>query len=133
MHLSAFESVGLFENGENSLENEIQILKSRRLMTKLVKELHLNIQYFLENSPYDNELYPNTPIIIQFESDSVSIEDIYSKIEIRIKSNKSFDIIGMDEKLIVNKDFGDTFKFNLGGEDVFDEREISVPQPPERS
>ena len=65
--LSAFETLGLFGSGENSIENEIQILHSRRLMTKVVEELQLNILYFLEDSSYDKEYYPNPPISLKFK------------------------------------------------------------------
>jgi tyrosine-protein kinase Etk/Wzc len=42
--LSAFEDLGLLKN-TNNIENEIEVLKSRALMTLVVKELRLNVRY----------------------------------------------------------------------------------------
>ena len=61
--LSAFEDMGLLGMDNANLENEMQILKSKALMTQVVKELKLNFRYFIENTPYDKEQYPNFPII----------------------------------------------------------------------
>ena len=43
--LSAFEDLGIL-NGKKNIDNEIEILKSRTLMKRVVKELKLNISYF---------------------------------------------------------------------------------------
>ena len=74
--------MGLFGSGDNSLENEIQIIKSRGLIRQVVKELKLNIRYFIEDSPYDIEQYPNFPIVLNFKSDSSSIDNIQTNFKI---------------------------------------------------
>ena len=74
--LSGFENISLLSSEINGLENEIQILKSRGLIQRVVEELQLNIQYFLRNSPYDIEQYPNSPIVILSDIDSSSIDNI---------------------------------------------------------
>jgi len=114
--LSSFESLGLFGNGDNSLENEIQILKSRGLMNKVVDELKLNIQYFLEDSPYDKELFPNFPIVVNLDSKSTNIDKISTNFKIVLKSKKTFEFIGFDETSIGVKSFGKAFQANLGNE-----------------
>ena len=43
--LGAFEDLGIFGSNNNSLENEIHILTSRRLMKRVVEDLQLNIKY----------------------------------------------------------------------------------------
>lgn len=74
--LSSFEDLGLVSSSDNSLENEIHILTSRRLMTKVVRELNLNIKYYIENSPYDKEIFPNSPIILEIQNESETISNI---------------------------------------------------------
>ena len=47
--LAAFEDIGLISGmNTNSIENEIEILRSRRLLRNVVNELDLNIRYFIE-------------------------------------------------------------------------------------
>src|SRR5680860_723336 len=46
--LEAFEGLGLLGGmGSNSLENEMGILRSKRLITDVAKELQLNVRYFM--------------------------------------------------------------------------------------
>ncbi len=121
-----FESLGLYETGENSIENEIQILQSRRLMTKVVEELQLNIQYFLEDSPYDKEQYPNFPISLKFKSDLGPISEIGTNFEIQLKSREKFEFIDFDGRSLGNKSFGEYFHADLGNEDRTNKGRISV-------
>ena len=65
--LAAFEDMGLFSGmGSNSLENEMGILRSKRLMTDVVRKLGINTRYFQEGNIRITELYENKPIEIQF-------------------------------------------------------------------
>ena len=125
--LSAFEDLGLFTSGgDNSLQNEMEILKSRRLMMEVVKELKLNVRYFFKQTPYNKEIYPNFPVILNILSDSSSINNIGTSFEIIIKSVNKFEFIGFDEISIGNQLFGKEFKVNLGGEGRIDMRLISI-------
>lgn len=47
--------------GTNSLDKEMAILKSRRLMVDVVRALKINIEYFQEGNIRDVELYSNLP------------------------------------------------------------------------
>jgi tyrosine-protein kinase Etk/Wzc len=62
--LSTFSDLGII-NTKSNLENEIEILKSRTLMQRVAKQLHLNISYSLERSPLQLDLYRASPIEIQ--------------------------------------------------------------------
>src|SRR5690606_39687242 len=44
---------------------EIQILKSKSLTERVVKELHLNVSYVSEGKVRDTELYENVPIKVE--------------------------------------------------------------------
>ncbi|MGM1057517.1 MAG: GumC family protein [Bacteroidota bacterium] len=64
--LEAFEGLGLLGGmGGNSLENEMGILRSKRLITDVAKQLQLNVRYFIEGNVQTTEVYSNNPIEIQ--------------------------------------------------------------------
>ncbi len=125
--LSAFEDLGLFGSGDNSLENEMEIIKSRKLITETVIELKLNIRYFIEgDAPYGNEQFPDFPIILSFKSDSSTVKNISSKFEINIISKNKFEFIDFDEISYGVKAFNLDFTANLGNEKRFDKRIINI-------
>jgi len=64
--MSAFVDLGLLSGmGTNSIENEIGILNSRRMMTEVVKALKLNISYIDESQVPAREIYLNSPYLVQ--------------------------------------------------------------------
>ena len=64
--LSAFADMGMFSGmGTNSIENELGIFRSKRLITNVARELNLNIRYFEEGTVRTTELFANTPFRIQ--------------------------------------------------------------------
>ena len=64
--MSAFADLGLLGGmGTNSIENEIGILRSKRMMTDVVRALNLNVTYFDEDAIKSSELYRDTPYLIQ--------------------------------------------------------------------
>lgn len=81
--LEAFEGLGLMGGmGGNSLENEMGILRSKRLITDVAKELQLNIRYFMEGNVQTTEVYLNRPIEIQImkQDDEALAEELTFKI-----------------------------------------------------
>ncbi len=52
----------------NSLENQIVALKSKRLVKKVVEDLNHNISYFIEGNIITTEAYKTSPILIKFIS-----------------------------------------------------------------
>lgn len=51
--------------GSNNLDNELGILKSRRLLTDVVKSLNLNVEYFKEGKVRTVEIYDDVPFDLQ--------------------------------------------------------------------
>ena len=66
-----FKDLGIMSNaGTKSIENNLGILRSRRLMNEVVRSLNLHIQYFIEGKVNDIEVYDNVPFsmhVIGFE------------------------------------------------------------------
>ena len=64
--MAAFADLGLLSGmGTSSIENEIGILKSRRMMANVVKALNINVQYFDDSGVPVKELYTDSPYLIQ--------------------------------------------------------------------
>ncbi|MEP6262968.1 MAG: polysaccharide biosynthesis tyrosine autokinase [Gillisia sp.] len=59
---------GILQLKDNSLENQIVTLRSKRLVEQVVKDLNHNILYYIEGNVIATEAYKNSPILIQFIS-----------------------------------------------------------------
>ncbi len=118
--LSSFENLGLFGvNGDESLENEIQILKSRTLIKEVVQDLELCTTIYLQNSPVDQELYPNLPfkVIIRNDTNNLSNSVQNTKFKVQIRSKDKFDFIDFSNQVQQNLEFSKFFMANLGNEE----------------
>ena len=124
--LSGIESLGLFGSGDNSLENEMEILKSRKLMVNVVKELKLNIRYFIENDPIDIEVYPNYPVVLNLNTDSVASNNVSSQLSLDIISKDKFEVFDFTDTSIGTKSFDEAFSIDLGNEDQSNKINISI-------
>lgn len=85
--LSAFKDLGLVGNSQASLENEIELLKSRNLIQRVAKELQLNVSYYNQGRVIEAEFFHSgSPFNINFLiSDSV-FDELYTTFSIIIKS-----------------------------------------------
>jgi capsular exopolysaccharide synthesis family protein len=66
-------------NVKSSVDNESQILQTRNLMRKVVKDMQLYITYYDKNSIKDIELYKNNPFKLELERspDSLTAAQLY--------------------------------------------------------
>ncbi|WP_423818776.1 polysaccharide biosynthesis tyrosine autokinase [Salinimicrobium sp. TIG7-5_MAKvit] len=66
-------SILAFDN--NSLENQIVNLKSKRLVEGVIDELDLNVTYHVEGNVIAVEAYENTPVVIEFLSEKSLVHE----------------------------------------------------------
>lgn len=64
--LSAFADMGIGGGMKSNLDNEIEILKSRKLVESTVKRLNLNTALIVKGNVVDREIYEETPIEVFF-------------------------------------------------------------------
>jgi tyrosine-protein kinase Etk/Wzc len=64
--LSAFSDLGIGGGMKSNLDNEIEILKSRKLVESTVKKLNLNTALIVKGSVVDREIYQEAPIEVYF-------------------------------------------------------------------
>ena len=106
--MAAFADLGLLGGmGTNSIENEIGILRSKRMMTDVVKALNLNVTYFDQDAIKSPELYRNTPYFVQILKIDEKALTSYAK-----KSGNTFKvIIGENDAVqLVNTETEEVFK-----------------------
>lgn len=53
-------------NGSKIVENEVEVIKSRALMEKVIDELNLTVSYFSEGRFRDTELFKQSPISLNY-------------------------------------------------------------------
>ena len=106
--LSAFQDIGLFSGPKNQIEDEIEILKSRKLIEKTVKEGGFNIKYISEGRIKSSDAYESNPIIMSFSNKE---ERHYKKdtvINIDIVSANQFDLFNQEKNKVGTYSFGQT-------------------------
>ncbi len=108
--LSAFKDMGLFDNTKSKIENEIQIIKSRTLITNVVNKLDLNIQYYSQGRILEVENYPKSLLEINLLGHDSIVKNRYRVFRIKINSPLSYSLIDEDEKKLSTHSFGKTYK-----------------------
>ena len=83
--------------GENSLDNQIVTLKSKRLVEKVVDELNHNISYFIEGNVITIEAYKSSPVLIQFITPDSVVNTASKTLLVTPKSDTNFNMV--DESL----------------------------------
>ncbi|MEO2072890.1 MAG: polysaccharide biosynthesis tyrosine autokinase [Zunongwangia sp.] len=109
--LSSFTDLGILEGLKtSSIENEIGLLKSKRMMTKTINSLDLNIQYLSYDLFVTREVYNNAPFkldILKLDSDQLSQ---YAK-----ATENEFEISWEGEVItLINKETGSKKKSRFG-------------------
>lgn len=114
--LSAFEDIGILSTGSNkSIITETGVLKSKSLMQKVIKDLKLNIAYFVEDKLIMNELYgENVPIIANFHIKDSILYNISETFSILPKSETTFTLKDGEGNLIKEAVFGEKVATVIG-------------------
>jgi len=111
--LSAFEGLGLnLGNSSSSVENEIQLLKSRSLISKVVQVLKLNVNYYDLNTVNNKEIFSEKPINITFLNGDSTAYQKTGLFEIKSIDKSSFEILENNRKHTCR--FGSTIKSSFG-------------------
>lgn len=95
------------------VEGEIQILKSRALMQKVVEDLDLQIQFFTKGRIRDAEIYKDPPIKINFLSPDSIIQNYEDRFYIHIASKTSLQY-SVESGSPKTYQFGENIKTKVG-------------------
>ncbi|RRO19736.1 polysaccharide biosynthesis tyrosine autokinase [Flavobacteriaceae bacterium 14752] len=102
----------LFDMSKINLENEMQILKSRRLVEKVVDELNLDTYYYVSGRIKDNEIFGSE---VPFKVNWLNIDD--TNTQFTKSSTFVFELINSNrfELKIIDNSYKKTFSF---GEEI---------------
>ncbi|WP_405206732.1 GumC family protein [Aquimarina sp. LLG6339-5] len=112
--LSAFKDLGLLDDSKNKIENEIQIIKSRTLLTNVVNNLKLNVQYFTKGRVLESENYPKSLIEINFLSADSIVHTKSKNFRVLINSQTSFSFVDKEGQKLSDHSFGKTINTSIG-------------------
>ena len=113
--LAAFEDLGLGNVGlsKSEFENEIEILKSKRLTRQVVEELDLNVLYYREGSIKTSELFDESPLTVKI----LRGQDTLTKpVELWLwpKNSNAFDLRVGEDGIRETYNYGDKISLEFG-------------------
>src|SRR5690606_18011070 len=88
---AAFSDLGVFQSNQN-INNEIEVLRGKSLMFRVLKELNLETSFFTEGKIKRTEIYgESSPVRVTISR--VSLSAYQTDLEIEIKDNNNFNLI----------------------------------------
>ena len=113
--ISVFQDLGLFAGPKTSLDTEIGILKSKTLIERVVKDLGLNINYFVKKGLMHEEIYKNQiPFKIHFFSNDQDLNNLNSSFTIKSISNSEYDLFNSEGDKISTGLYGERTSCKFG-------------------
>ncbi|MEO8515776.1 MAG: polysaccharide biosynthesis tyrosine autokinase [Flavobacterium sp.] len=104
--LAAFEDLGLFSGPKKDIDDEIEVLKSRSLIEKTIKEGKFNISYVIEGRIKSSEAYQQNPIDIDFKETTKEFFEKDTTLEVKILSPKKFELFNANNNSVGSFNFG---------------------------
>ncbi len=97
--LSAFKDLGLLGDSKTSLDTEIDVLKSRTLMQRVVKDLGINVIYYTQGKIGSSELFERKiPFKINFLVRDSILYQLDTTFSITAHSKNKFVLKNMDNE-----------------------------------
>jgi len=127
--LSAFKDLNVVSGGNQKIEDEIEILKSKGLISEVVKSLNLNVRFLtnknvissflddkigLNTDFYETDKYTNPPLKINFFVHDSIIYKSTAKFIISINSDNSFTYSDIKNEVVKKHNFGEKVNTHYG-------------------
>ncbi len=111
--ISALQS-GMFSSTLPNVIDEIEVIKSRSIVTQVVRDLKLNIRYFVSGKVKQQEVYTNPPVNINFFMNDSVVERLDESIFLKIVSAEKFELSDVNANSYLEFNNGDTTTHNFG-------------------
>lgn len=111
--ISALQNYGLFSDNMTNVIDEIEVIKSRTIITKVVEELNLNVRYFVSGHLKEQEIYFDPPINLNFIASDSVIKVIDTTLYLSITDANNFKLFKKDSKklFVLNEGEGTDYSF----------------------
>lgn len=113
--IAVLQDLGLFAGPKTSLDTEIGILKSKTLIERVVKDLGLNINYYIKEDFVTKEIYKSQiPLKIHFFFNELGLNNLNTSFTLKTSSNSSYDLLDDDGNKVLTGAFGENITFEFG-------------------
>ncbi len=113
--LSAFEDLGLLGGSQTSVDNEIELLKSRALMERVVKDLGVNVTYYIKGRVIESEIFfKEVPVKIYFFTKDSVFYNRDTTFTIQIHSPINFSLKNSEGEKKGDYSFGENIQTKFG-------------------
>lgn len=106
----------LSDGGRTNVDDQVEVLKSRRLMSEVARVLHLNVQYYSEGRIKTTEVYKDhSPIkLTQISTVSPDQDTLNANFRIKILSPTEYEIVEENKGFNAKVKFGQKIKSPIG-------------------
>ena len=111
--ISSLQSGGLTSTLPN-VTDEVAVIKSRSILTQVVKDLKLNIKYFVSGKVKKEEIYENPPVNINFFLSDSEVSEINKSLFIKIISEQKFELSKVNTNKLLEFEDGEKTVHNFG-------------------
>lgn len=114
--LSVLEDLNLFSSGKTKMEDEIELINARDNFIRIVKNLGLNVRFFLQGNIKDAELYSqkSKPFSVNFLANDSIISNSKAIFFVKVYSDTSFGIRDKEDNPERKVEFGEKIKTEIG-------------------
>ena len=113
--ISVFQDLGLFTGPKTSLDTEIGVLKSKTLIERVLKDLGLNINYFVDNGFVSKEIYKDQlPFKIDFFLNDFALNNLNSSFSIKSITNSKYTVFDDEGNKLSSGVYGEKVSWDFG-------------------
>ncbi len=127
--LSVFQDLGMMGGSKNNIEDEVEILKSKSIISETIKSLNYNIRFFTDKNSlsnfldgtlgfntdfYENERYKNPPLKLNFFISDSALYKVNTTFFIEINSANHYTFIDSEKSIEKRHAFGKKMTTNFG-------------------
>ncbi|WP_299336487.1 polysaccharide biosynthesis tyrosine autokinase [uncultured Psychroserpens sp.] len=97
-----------------NVTDEIAVIRSRSILTEVVKDLKLNIRYFVSGKLKNQEVYSNPPMNVNFFMSDSIVENINKSLFIKVISEQQFELSKLNTNKLLEFNDGETTTHSFG-------------------
>ena len=112
---AALQELSMFSGAKKDIDDEMEVLKSRSLIEKTIKDGKFNISYILEGRIKSSETYGINPIEVDFKQKPDRFYEIDTTLSVKSIDLNRFELYNGTDKLVGKFNFGqEIFSKKLG-------------------